>query len=124
MFNIFIIKLSLLRALLKSSLVPVRSRTTTKPVSSARPTLVVSTTVSITLFHDQNLTIPKSPPVPAQAMLPKLFNSFGRLSNTSDTLLFHSISISYKPFIALLEMMGMTYPATNLTGISAFVVFL
>ena len=63
----------------------------------------------------------KIPVVPAQAVLPTLFDSFGRLSNTSDTLLFHSISISYKPFLALFEMMGMTYPATNLTGISAFV---
>jgi prostatic aicd phosphatase len=66
------------------------------------------------IFSSSNLSSIHN--IPAQAMLPKLFNSFGRLSNTSDTLLFHSISISYKPFIALFEMMGMRYPATNLTG--------
>jgi hypothetical protein len=75
-------------------------------------------------FHHQNLTIPKSPPVPAQVVLPKLFNSFDCLFSMRDTLLFTSISISYKPLIALFKMMNMKYPATNLTGLSALWVFM
>lgn len=47
-----------------------------------------------------------------------MFSTFNRLANASDPLLFHSIHMSYKPFLSLFQMMNITYPNGNLTGIS------
>ncbi len=57
--------------------------------------------------------------VPGRAILPKLLNSVDRLANMSDPLRFHSMSLSYKPFLSLFNMMGIAESNANLSGISA-----
>jgi len=56
--------------------------------------------------------------VPGRAILPDLLNSIGRLSNSSDSLRFHSMSLSYQPFLSLFSMMGLAESNANLSGIS------
>lgn len=55
--------------------------------------------------------------VPGTALLPTMFSTFNRLANSSDPLLFHSIHMSYKPFLSLFQLMNITAPNGNLTGI-------
>ncbi len=56
--------------------------------------------------------------VPGRAILPKLLDSVDKLSNMSDPLRFHSMSLSYKPFLSLFNMMGIAESNANLSGIS------
>lgn len=55
--------------------------------------------------------------VPGQAILPTVLNSLARLANASDPLKLQSVSISYKPFLSLFNMMGLFQSDRNLSGI-------
>lgn len=55
--------------------------------------------------------------VPGQTILPTIIDSLARISNATDPLKFASISISYKPFISLFNMMGLAQSHPELAGI-------